>query len=147
MRKVCLLFCTLLACQYCAKAQTASDSIKTVINSMFAAMAASDSVGVLQVFTPTGQLETIVQRPAGAEARKQEITTFASSVQRAEKGSLREEIEWETVDVRGSLATVTTPYKFYYKDKFLHGGVNHFVLVRTAAGWKIQYIIDTRIKG
>ncbi|TAE15546.1 MAG: hypothetical protein EAZ47_02255 [Bacteroidetes bacterium] len=147
MRKLSLLFCTLFVLQFGGKAQTASDSIKTVINGMFTAMAANDSLGVLQVFTPTGQLETIVQRPAGAEARKQEITAFASSVQRAEKGSLREEIEWETVDIRGNLATVTTPYKFYYKGKFLHGGVNHFVLVRTANGWKIQYIIDTRIKG
>ena len=53
-------------------------------------------------------------------------------------------IEFEAIHIEKSLASVWTPYKFYLNGKVSHTGTNSFQLVKTAEGWKIQYIIDTR---
>ena len=50
----------------------------------------------------------------------------------------------EVVKIDGALASVWTPYKFYFNGKFSHCGVNSFQLVRMNNTWKVQYIIDTR---
>jgi len=57
-----------------------------------------------------------------------------------------ERITFEIVKVDADLASVWTPYQFYYKDKFSHCGVNSFQLVRLQGIWKIQYLVDTRRK-
>jgi hypothetical protein len=44
------------------------------------------------------------------------------------------------------MATVWTPYTFYYKGQYSHKGINSFQLVKLKEGWKIQYLIDTRYK-
>ncbi|MBK7883161.1 MAG: hypothetical protein IPJ81_04670 [Chitinophagaceae bacterium] len=41
----------------------------------------------------------------------------------------------------GLLATAWLPYKFYYKNKFSHCGVNSIQLINTPKGWKIQYLV------
>ncbi|MCG9972080.1 nuclear transport factor 2 family protein [Christiangramia crocea] len=48
------------------------------------------------------------------------------------------------VEENGPLATVTTPYSFYYNGAFSHCGVNSFQLVQFNGKWKIVYLIDTR---
>ena len=50
------------------------------------------------------------------------------------------------IEIDADLATVWTPYQFYYQEKFSHCGVNTFTLVRQKGEWKINYIIDTRRK-
>jgi hypothetical protein len=39
---------------------------------------------------------------------------------------------------------VWTPYAFYYDGNFSHCGVDSFQLARTAEGWKVVQIADTR---
>lgn len=62
----------------------------------------------------------------------------------ASRGGLDERIQFDVVKVDGPLASVWTPYKFYFKGQFSHCGVNSFQLVRVNGEWKIQYLIDTR---
>ncbi|WP_238584548.1 hypothetical protein [Chryseobacterium sp. Leaf180] len=62
------------------------------------------------------------------------------------KGKIDEQIEFSSIQIDGDLASVFTPYQFYYEGKLAHCGANSFQLVRKNGIWKIQYLIDTRRK-
>lgn len=79
-------------------------------------------------------------------------------VARAEKGEdflkaiggapvkLNEKIFDPVVLVEDGLANVWVRYEFYADDKYSHCGIDSFLLVKTASGWKIAQIADTRRK-
>jgi len=63
-----------------------------------------------------------------------------------QKAALDERIRFDMIKIDGALASVWTPYSFYYNNKLSHCGVNVLLLILTNSGWKIQYVIDTRRK-
>ena len=128
-------------------AQTAGDSIKAVVNKMFDAMRASDGAMLQSVFGDSALLQTTTKNKEGKTViRNESIKDFATSISSAPKGSLDERISFETIKIDANLASVWTPYSFYYNGKFSHCGVNSFQLVRIDGEWKLQYVIDTRRK-
>lgn len=130
-----------------ASAQSTEDSVKVVVNNLFAAMKNADSVGLKNVFSDWAVLQTISRTKEGATAvRTENINDFASFVGKSTKGDADERISFAAIHIDGALASVWTPYQFYYKGNFSHCGVNSFQLVRVNGMWKVQYIIDTRRK-
>ena len=135
-------------------AQSTADSVKTVIMKMFKAMKQSDGLMLQSVFVEQVIFQTIARDNDGNTIVKSEdAAAFIEQVSKAEPNSLDEQIsfdgnnEWTgTVKADGSLAIAWTPYRFFYKGKFSHCGVNSFQLVRLKGEWKIQYLIDTRRK-
>jgi hypothetical protein len=125
------------------KAQTAEDSIKAVINNLFTAMRDADPVLLRSCFADSAILQTI---SGGKEprVRTEDISKFAEFVGKQTRGAADERISFETVRIDGPLASVWTPYSFYFNATFSHCGVNSFQLIRTIGGWKIQFLIDTR---
>ena len=124
------------------QAQTSEENlIKTAVNSLFEGMRTSDSVKINQAFSKTAILQTI--RKDG-EVKNENVEAFIASISKVQKGALDERITFSNILIDGNLASVWTPYEFYYQGKFSHCGVNSFQLVKTDNGWKIQYIIDTR---
>lgn len=141
------LICAFVAITTLAKAQTAEDSVKAVVNKMFDAMRNSDAAMLQSVFGDSALLQTISRtKDAQTVVRNESIAAFATSISAAPKGALDERISFETIKIDGPMAAVWTPYSFYYNGKFSHCGVNSFQLVRFGGVWKIQYIIDTRRK-
>lgn len=135
---VVLLF---LFCASFAKAQTAEDSVKAVVNKMFASMKSGDAKGFLDCFADSAVLQTITR---AGKIRSDDVKGFAAQVATLKKDSADERISFATVKIDGPLASVWTPYQFYYAGQFSHCGVNSFQLVRLEGLWKIQYLIDTR---
>ena len=130
-----------------AYSQSTEDSVKAVINNLFTAMKTADSVGVKNVFSEWAVLQTIGRnKEGGTMIRTDEVAGFASFVGKSTKGDADERISFGAVHIDGALASVWTPYQFYYKGNFSHCGVNSFQLVRINGQWKIQYLIDTRRK-
>lgn len=130
-----------------AQCQTAEDSVKAAVNLLFTAMKKSDPLLLQSSFGDSAVLQTISMNTEGALfVRTESVKEFANSVSAAPIGSLDERINFNMIKIDGPLASVWTPYFFYYNGKFSHCGVNSFQLIRTAQGWKIQYIIDTRRK-
>lgn len=117
--------------------------IKSTINNLFDGMKTSDSAKITKAFSKTSVLQTVTKN---GEVKNESIKDFALSISKAEKGSLDEKISFSNVLIDGNLASVWTPYAFYYQGKFSHCGVNSFQLVKFNDEWKIQYIIDTRRK-
>jgi hypothetical protein len=121
-------------------------AVKLVIQNMFTAMKNSDTVLLKTCFSPTAVFQTVASTSNEVIVKNETVKNFINSISKQPAGSLDERIVFETVKTNKDLASVWTPYEFYYKDKYSHNGVNSFQLVKFKEGWKIQYLIDTRYK-
>lgn len=127
------------------QSQTTEDSVKAVINQMFDAMRNIDGAKLKDAFADSAILQTIGRtKEGGWRIINEPVDNFVKSISRLPKDSADEKISFEVIKIDGPLASVWTPYKFYYAGKFSHCGVNSFQLVRINGRWKIQYLIDTR---
>ena len=128
-------------------AQTATDSIKTVINNLFVAMKESNGNGITACFADGAILQTIAtNKEMKTIIENDSVATFARIVQSMPKGNGDERVVYDAIHIDGPMAAVWAPYEFYYKGKFSHCGVDHFVMIRQDGLWKIQYLVDTRRK-
>jgi len=139
------LFALLFAVILSTDAQTAEDSVKASVNQLFEGMKNVDADLIRNSFADTAVLQTIARSNDGKVVVKNEsVADFATSISKQTKGALDEQIQFESIKIDGDLASVWTPYKFYFSGKLSHCGVNSFQLVRIRGAWKIQYLIDTR---
>jgi len=122
--------------------QSAEDSVKQVVNRLFAAMKDADSAGVVSVFADAAVLQSI----AKDKVVRDSYQDFGSLIGKLKKGQLEERITISGVHIDGGLASVWTPYRLYFDGKFIHCGANAFQLVRLSGEWKIVHLIDTRRK-
>jgi predicted YcjX-like family ATPase len=130
------------------RAQNTEEDIKMAVNNMFKAMREADTAFFKTCFSGSVVLQTIAQDKTGnISVMNQEIENFLTILSQHSVGDLDERIDFGAIHIDGVLASVWTPYKFYYKGNFSHCGVNSFQLVHGIDGWKIQYIIDTRRMG
>jgi len=128
-------------------AQSAQDSVKAAVNLLFDGMRGADAARIRAAFADSAVLQTIGRTKDGQPViRNESVKEFAAQVAKLPKDSADERIEFETIKIDGPLASVWTPYKFYYAGKFSHCGVDSYQLVRINGIWKIQYLIDTRRK-
>lgn len=123
------------------------DSVRAAVNHLFTAMKNSDEDMIRHSFTDSAILQTIVTDKEGKiSARTVAILDFSAAIAKMEVGDADERIKFDVVRVDGPLAIVWAPYSFFYKGQLNHCGMDSFQLLRTAGGWRIQYIIDTRRK-
>ena len=147
MRRIVLMLFIVLSTVAYSKAQSAEDSVKAAVNRLFDGMIKSDPSLLKASFADSAILQSIGTNKEGKVViRNENVDDFAVSIGKLEKGSADERIEFGTIRIDGPLAIVWAPYKFYYKGKFSHCGVDSFQLVRVNGEWKIQYLIDTRRK-
>jgi hypothetical protein len=119
-------------------------AVLEVVHTLFDAMREKDEEALRGVFHPEARLVTTGPGPDGVPgARSTPIEGFIQSV--VGSPAYLDELLWdEEVRVSGGLATVWTPYAFYADGEFSHCGVDAFQLARTAEGWKIIQVADTR---
>lgn len=128
-----------------ANAQSAEDSVKAAVNQLFTAMKNSDSVLLASSFADKAILQTIVTTKTGkVEIGNESVPSFAGAVAKMANGDADERIQFDVIKIDGPLALVWAPYKFYYKGKFSHCGVDSFQMLKVNGKWQIQYLIDTR---
>jgi hypothetical protein len=140
-----LIVLTFLTITMIVKSQTPEDSVRAVINNMFTGMRNADARLIRSSFSDSIVFQSISKNKEGVMVVKNENPKdFIAFISKQAKGDADEQISFETIRIDGPLAMAWTPYKFFYKGKFSHCGVNSFQLVRFDGVWKIQYIIDTR---
>ena len=145
MKRILILLTAAMFISTFIKAQSTEDSVKAVVNQLFAAMKNIDAAKLKETFADGAVLQTISRRQDGSFfVQDEKVNDFAESIRKAKKDSLDEQIVFETIKIDGPLASVWAPYKFYYAGKFSHCGVDSFQLVRINGRWKIQFLIDTR---
>jgi hypothetical protein len=147
MKKLIFIFMPLFYCNVSLAQQTDIAAVKQTITNMFDAMRKTDSTLLRSTFAKGMILHSIAKAKDGATAMVTESPDeFVKSVGTPHKGIYDERITFSDIKIDGELASVWAPYKFYVDDKFSHCGVDVFQLMKTAAGWKIIYIVDTRRK-
>ncbi|MDF2831371.1 nuclear transport factor 2 family protein [Chryseobacterium indoltheticum] len=135
------LIVLLFLSSFCFAQKTENDAIKESVENLFAGMKNADTVMIKSVFADKAILQTITKSDA---VKTEKLQDFLSSFSKLSKNDADEKIKFEAIHVDGNLASVFTPYEFYYKGKFSHCGANSFQLVKQNNVWKIQYLIDTR---
>ena len=145
MKRILILLTAVMFISTFIKAQSAEDSVKAVVNQLFAAMKGANAAMLKETFADSAVLQTIRRKQDGTFfVQDEKVSDFVEQIGKAKKDSLDERITFETVKIDGPLAIAWTPYKFYYAGNFSHCGVNSFQLVRINGRWKIQFLIDTR---
>lgn len=124
-------------------AQTPETEVGAVVQGLFDAMRAGDRAAAEALFHPEAAL--------GGPARSEEgVTLRMSGTQDFLEAVGSDEREWDEriwdvqIRVDGDLATAWMNYAFFLDGEFSHCGVNAFQLFRSAAGWKIFVVSDTR---
>ena len=127
-----------------AGAVSDNESPSQVIESFFDGMRASDGDILKTLITDDITLHTVTQREGETVRAATDMSRFLESVSNAPVGLLNEELTSLEVHIDGDLATAWMGYNFFRGDEFSHCGVNSMNLIRTAEGWKIFSIVDTR---
>jgi hypothetical protein len=123
------------------------EAVKKVVNNLFTAMRTSDTTLLKTVFAPDMVLQSIGQKADRSTVlQTDKAAGFIKAVGTPHKEIYDERIVIADVKIDGPLASVWAPYKFYVGTRFSHCGVDVFQLMKTAAGWKIICIVDTRRK-
>jgi len=146
MRRIaCVLLCVASVCLHAQTDQ--KKDVLAVVNRMFEAMRTNDSTLLKSCFTQDVRMSTVLINAQGiAQVKEGALTQFLEAVAKPKTVVLNEPIWNEQVQIDGSLAAVWVDYAFYLTNTFSHCGVDAFHLVKTADGWKIFNLVDTRRK-
>lgn len=125
---------------------TTRTAVMGVVKQLFDGMRKGDSAMVRRAFHPQAQLASVGTRAGAPDVRFDSLSEFARAVGTPHTEMWDERTHDEMVHVDGGMAMVWAPYEFYAGTKFSHCGVDNFQLARTADGWKIIALVDTRQK-
>lgn len=147
MRAACLLALVIvapLAAQDASRATAdpaVAYSVVAVAKRLFDGMRAHDSTMIASVFAPGAQMTSVPA--AGRPVEFQPATEFVAQASRP-GAPWDEQIYDPEIRVDGDLATLLAFYTFSLGEKFSHCGIDVMWLIRTADGWKISALADTR---
>ncbi|MEI3789041.1 MULTISPECIES: nuclear transport factor 2 family protein [unclassified Chryseobacterium] len=136
-----LIAVVLLFSTFCFGQQ--NQEIEKPVRDLFLGMKNADPELMKSAFAEGAILQSIAK---DGTVKNENVQEFIASVSKFSKDDLDERIVIDAVHTDGGLASVFTPYSFFFKGKFSHCGANSFQLVKQQNDWKIQYIIDTRRK-
>ncbi|CAM1367460.1 nuclear transport factor 2 family protein [Tenacibaculum xiamenense] len=130
------------------RAQTSSEEnkIKNTINTFFDGLHKGDSAIVSSSIHKSLKLQTTF---TDRESKTQIRTQLKDELLKAIASKKKEDTYFEKllsmeIHVDANLASVWTPYEFYYNGKLSHCGANSFQLFNNNGKWEIIYIVDTR---
>ena len=145
LRAVALAIVALGAVTTGARAQDDPAEVEAVIVRLFDAMRAGDTTAVRATFHEDMTLMSTGTNPEGQPVvGGASADRFVASVGQQPAGSLDERLGPSEIWVEDNLATARMKYAFHYDGALSHCGVNVFMLARTADGWKIISVADTR---
>ncbi|SED90615.1 Putative lumazine-binding [Tenacibaculum sp. MAR_2010_89] len=120
--------------------------IKETINTFFKGLHNGDSTVIKSTLHTSIKIQTTSVNKEGKKILK---TETKNQLLRAIASKKVSDIYFEkllsyTIKVDGNLASVWTPYEFYYSGKFSHCGANSFQLFNNNGKWEIIYLVDMR---
>jgi Putative lumazine-binding len=139
------LTAALMAVATPSRAQTSvEDSVGTVLGTLFKSMKNADTAAIREVFTDGAMLQVVgTGKNGNTSVQTATVDDFLTRISGLGKNAADERININGIKIDGPLALVWAPYSFYLKGSFHHCGLDTFQLIRTAKGWKIQFIMYT----
>ena len=147
MKKISLLalFCCFHVISF--SQETDSQLVKNTIDQFFQGMKKNDSTISKATLMPNLVLRSVMKTKTGeVQVSDTSGSQFLKAIGTPHKEYYDERLLSYDIKIDGSLAMAWTPYEFYVDEKFSHCGVDIFLLIKQANGWKISSITDTRRK-
>lgn len=121
--------------------------IRQRIEAMFQGMYQRDTSALKECFVPAAAFYTYAFDSKGhPRAKGETLADFLRGVSLIGETPMEERLTgWQCL-VDDGIASVWTPYEFYFDGSFSHCGVNSFQLIKVQGKWKISQITDTRRK-
>lgn len=129
-----------------AQKSAEKDEIKKVIETFFEGLHKGDSTLMKSTLHVNLNVQTTGNNREGksflhTSSRKELLENIARK--KPEDTYLEKLLSYD-IKIDGNLASVWTPYEFYYNGKFSHCGANSFQLYKNNGNWEIIYIVDMR---
>ena len=127
--------------------QAQKAEVQQTIQTFFEGFHARDTLKIKSTCSDKLVLQSISESAKGNKFSEESPKEFYVSM-----ATIPAEIQFEerildyNIQIDGTMAHAWTPYEFYINGKFSHKGVNAFTLFKTAEGWRIVHLIDTRRK-
>ncbi len=127
--------------------QAQKAEVQQTIQTFFEGFHARDTLKIKSTCSDKLVLQSISESAKGNKFSEESPKEFYVSM-----ATIPAEMQFEerildyNIQIDGTMAHAWTPYEFYINGKFSHKGVNAFTLFKTAEGWKIVHLIDTRRK-
>ncbi len=120
-------------------------AIREVIATFFKGLRKGDSAVLSKTFHKDIKIQTTTTQKGKkilvTEAKTKLLTGIAA---KDPKHVYFEKLLAINVQIDGNLASVWTPYEFYFNGTFSHCGANSFQLFNNNGLWQITYLIDMR---
>lgn len=143
-RRTILAVLALLLAVPSARAQTPDEqAAEQVVRDLFDHMRNGDAEAMRALFHPDARLVTTGMRDGQPLVRLVPVPDWLQGVAGADR-VLDERLYETEVRVAENLAFVWTEYSLFVGGQFSHCGTDLFDLVRTADGWRIIQVADTR---
>ncbi len=145
MQRIVFLF---LLFNFCINAQikTPEDAVKKVITTFFEGLHNGDSTLIKKTIHPEIKIQTTFTNKKGEKLlRTQTKEALLKGISSKKTTDIYfEKLLSYTIKIDGNLASVWTPYEFYFNEKFSHCGANSFQLFNDGTAWKIIFLVDMR---
>ena len=127
-----------------ANAQEAQ--VKKAVETFFEGLNAADVDKIKSVCSEKLVLQSVAVHTVGNKFTEESAEKFyASLTKNATKAKFEERVKEYKIQTDGHIAHVWVPYEFYIDGQLSHKGSNSFELVKFKEGWKVVYIIDTKM--
>ena len=132
-----------------AQEKSEEKKIKRVIDTFFEGLHKGDSTIIKNTLHAQIKIQTTSSNKEGknilkTESRNQLLSAIANK--KSEHVYLEKLLSY-TIKIDGNLASVWTPYEFYFNGNFSHCGANSFQLFNNNGKWEIIYLVDMRRRG
>lgn len=121
------------------------DAVLATVQKVFDAMRTRDTALLNQAWDSTARLVGVTTRNGPARIALTTPAQFGAAIVNAPASDVwHERIYDPTVSIDGGVAQVWAYYTFHLGDKFLHCGIDAFMLVKVGDAWKITQIADSQ---
>ena len=129
--------------------EISSTQIKKVIETFFEGLHKGDSTILKSTLHKDIKIQTTSTNKEGkkilkTESREKLLNSVANK--NPEHIYLEKLLSYD-IKIDGNLASVWTPYEFYFNGNFSHCGANSFQLFNNNGKWEIIYLVDMRRRG
>lgn len=120
--------------------------IKKVIATFFDGLHKGDSTIMKTTLHKDIKIQTTATNKKGEKTLKTETKSdlLTSVANKKEAHIYHEKLLSFDIKIDGNLASVWTPYEFYFNGNFSHCGANSFQLFNNNGKWEIIYLVDMR---
>ena len=148
-RIIVLLIAFVFSVTIVAQEKTEEEAIKKTIETFFEGLHKGDSTIMKTTLHKDIKIQTTHTNKEGKKLLKNETRAqlLKAIANKNPTDIYLEKLLSYDIKIDGNLASVWTPYEFYFNGNFSHCGANSFQLFNNNGNWQIIFLVDMRRRG